>query len=359
MHVGGGEGPRVLQVEVSTRCSFRCVMCPRTIFATSWVEKDMSPEVFERAISTSNSVEYVHLQGWGEPLQNPHIFEMVRMAKARGAEVGITTNALLISERVVEKLVEAGLDRVTISVAGATREVHERVRVGSNYWALLNSIELFRRVKRARGRPTLALNLLMTKQNIYELPALVDLAGQYDVDEVIAMNLDYVPIKQLEDKAVFVCSGRPSRDYVNAIKSAKRRAERLGVTFADRMLSLFELTVCPENPLESTFITVDGMVAPCVYLHLPTSLPYIPRVFCGVEHRVDKLYFGNVLERGVDEIWSSEKYRSFREFFAARRKIEERIVEIPPFRVSIEYESWLREHPLPEPCRTCYKAFGI
>ena len=80
------------QIEVTTRCNLKCVMCPVTVFADRWPARDMSWETFERIAQAFERVKWVPLQGWGEPLLHRRLFDMIERAKSAGCKVGFTTN---------------------------------------------------------------------------------------------------------------------------------------------------------------------------------------------------------------------------------------------------------------------------
>jgi len=88
-------------------------------------------------------------------------------------------------------------------------------------------------------------------------------------------------------------------------------------------------------------ITYNGQITPCVYLHLPTKSNRIVRVFKGKVLEIEKVYFGDV---GDEKSWKS--YSNFGKIFERRKSLMWYVLptEIPP---------------LPEPCKTCYKAYGV
>jgi radical SAM protein with 4Fe4S-binding SPASM domain len=88
----------------------------------------------------------------GEPLLHPQIHEFVRYAKQKGLiDVYFNTNAMLLTEEVSERLIEAGLDRISISFEGFTKAVYEKHRVGATYETVLANIEHLQRVKSRLG----------------------------------------------------------------------------------------------------------------------------------------------------------------------------------------------------------------
>lgn len=60
--------------------------------------------------------KFVALHGFGEPLLHPKIFEFVKIAHDRGFRTRFSTNGKLLSRDVLDKLVDAGLDLLWVSI---------------------------------------------------------------------------------------------------------------------------------------------------------------------------------------------------------------------------------------------------
>ncbi|HDJ25951.1 MAG TPA: radical SAM/SPASM domain-containing protein, partial [Candidatus Bathyarchaeota archaeon] len=58
---------RCVQVEVTSRCFLRCVMCPLTALADRWVPLDMEERVLEQLVEDADLADMIYLSGWGEP----------------------------------------------------------------------------------------------------------------------------------------------------------------------------------------------------------------------------------------------------------------------------------------------------
>ncbi len=333
-----------VQVEVTTHCQLRCVMCPRSVF-DDWVCEHMDVRTFT-AIPFEN-FRYVHLQGWGEPLMNPRIVDMIEFVKDRGCTVGITTNGVLLG-KLAPDLLSSGIDVVAISIAGAKDETQKRIR-GFPLSELLENVEILSGLRRG-DRPRITLVTMMLKDTISELPKLVELARDVGADELIANNLDYIPSERLLGLEVF--SERENERFSKVIKEAEALAKELGVKFLAKPIKLEEVLVCAENPIRNCLVTVRGDVCPCVYLHLPTKSDRIVRFFRGRRVEVGKTYFGNVRE-GFANVWNGEEYRSFRGVFSDRLK------SLNALLYTVSFPSGVLIPELPDVCRTCYKAYSV
>ena len=222
----GGRPFEAFQIEVTTRCLLRCAMCPRVALAEQWPEMDLPWETFQRLASAFDRTRHVHLQGWGEPLL--HI-DMIALAKGAGCRVGLTTNGMRLELATGQRLLELDLDLIAISIAGATADTHERIRVGSDFALILENVRrlLALRAAQEKRRPKVELSYLMTRANVVELPKAVELAASLSVDELFATNLDYVVTPEHDDLKAFGCP--PLREaFVRTVDEARAAVQLQG-----------------------------------------------------------------------------------------------------------------------------------
>jgi GTP 3',8-cyclase len=122
-----GHGRRIgdLRVSVTDRCNFRCQYC-MPADGLPWLERSeiLTFEEIERLVSlfVSMGVGDVRLTG-GEPLVRKDFPRLVSMlARIDGLnDLSVTTNAYLL-ERDAAALVEAGIDRVNVSIDSLQRD---------------------------------------------------------------------------------------------------------------------------------------------------------------------------------------------------------------------------------------------
>jgi len=353
------------QIEPTTRCQLKCVMCPKTVYTDDWLTGDMPLSVYEKISRYFHLIQRVHLQGWGEPLLHPNLFDMIQIANSENCLTSLTTNGALLAQDMSEELIRKGVDTVAISIAGAMRETHENIRRGSHFDHLIGNIKTLANLKfKMRSKtPLIVLSFLMTKTNIEELPEAVSLAKDIGINEVVATNLDYVPKKAQDDMKIFSCN-KADINFKNYIHTAEKRAHQLKMPFRNYPLELEEVIVCEMNPLHIVSLSFDGCISPCIYLNIP-SRGLISRIFCGKHYEIERQCFGNLEESDFMEIWTGTPYENFRKVYQDRLNILKKIYSdiggtfhnLSGVEKSIESE--LLENPLPEICRSCYKAYHI
>ncbi|MFN8628683.1 MAG: radical SAM protein [Candidatus Binatia bacterium] len=127
-------GPAYVNIDVTHRCNLQCYYCrwhsplAETQRLQPTMPKDLSPDTFAalcaelRAMGT-RTVQFV---GAGEPLLHPHIFELIRIAKACDLAVLMYTNGTLLRAERLRSLMASGLDVLRVSLAATSNAEYVR-----------------------------------------------------------------------------------------------------------------------------------------------------------------------------------------------------------------------------------------
>lgn len=149
-----GKFPLFLDVEVTSACNLKCPFCATTfrgsVIKKGFMQLGVSKGIIDEGVD--NGLYGVKFNIRGEPLLHPEIHNFVRYAKQKGLiDVYFNSNAILLNLETAKKLIDAGLDRISISFEGYTKEVYERHRVGANYETVLRNIENLQSLKKRLG----------------------------------------------------------------------------------------------------------------------------------------------------------------------------------------------------------------
>lgn len=113
-------------VELTTRCNLNCVICARHQVMTR-VQGDMDEDTFAALVDSNPHVRLYILVGWGEMMLNKRFFEMVDYLGRKNKRIALTTNATLMTDENVRKLVNSAISHITMSVDGIDK-VYESIR---------------------------------------------------------------------------------------------------------------------------------------------------------------------------------------------------------------------------------------
>ncbi len=342
------------QIELTTRCPLRCRMCIRES-CPDWRHADMDFNKFKGITPYLRQVETVVLEGWGEPLLYPHLADVVRIAGEAGCRAGFVTSGKGLNRGYAADLLDAGIDFIGFSLAGATSETHNAIRVNSDLSELVRAIEavLRARAERNSGKPGVHLVYLMMKDNLREIPLLPQFAADLGVNEISIINLIHVTNEWQQGQSVYLGD---TAEAESKLREAQGRARELKIRIRLPSLSPLEIAICDENPLRNLFISVDGETAPCVYLHPPVPSSY-RKFFQGRETATGKLSFGNIFNQDLEDILGNRQYIEFMNSFIERKRALDDL-----FANTTARAAYLRGKGLPAPappCRSCHRMLGF
>jgi pyrroloquinoline quinone biosynthesis protein E len=168
-----------MNLELTTRCPFRCPQCYCSLEGGKDLDYNTALHWIQEA--AQNKIHTVNLSG-GETLIYPHLPELIRACKDAGMEANIAVSGYGITKEVLEKLIACGTYDICISLNGSTREINDLSRQG--YDEAIHTLRLLQELK----YPNVCINWVMQKTNAADFPAMIDLAKQYAVKELVVMG---------------------------------------------------------------------------------------------------------------------------------------------------------------------------
>jgi radical SAM protein with 4Fe4S-binding SPASM domain len=268
--------PDVFAIESTNYCNIRCIMCPRG-----------EPDVMDRALGHMDDEVFRKIvDGWdlfsepcwfhwfGEPLMHPRLFEQIAYAKAAGvANLGISSNATLLTEKYCARILESELDTLMLCIDGANAQTYERIRKSAafGYEDVCANVRRFleRRSRSGRSKPHTILQIIVmedTREQLDEFEAIWTAAG---ADEIL--------FKQ------YTAWGNQSETDFAALAPHEQIAQ----------LRTVRAHPC-WNMWSSVVIAWDGTVVPCCYDYNGT------------------MPMGSVRTQPLAEIWNGDAYRALR-----------------------------------------------
>jgi heme d1 biosynthesis radical SAM protein NirJ len=168
------------------RCNLTCKHCYALSADHDYEGELNTAEVFGVMDDLKAYKVPVLILSGGEPLMRPDLFEIAQRAKAMRFYVGLSTNGTMIDEAMAERVAATGFDYVGISLDGL-RETHDKFRRLEG--AFDRSLAAVRHL-RARG-VKVGLRFTMTALNAHDLPALLQLMRDEQVDKFYFSHLNY------------------------------------------------------------------------------------------------------------------------------------------------------------------------
>ena len=299
--------PRSLYLETTSRCNSLCETCILT-FGGREPARDLGWDEFRAVVDQFPVLERALLHGIGEPLLNRDLPRMVAHLKARGAVVLFNSNAISLSPRIGEELIQAGLDELRVSLDASTREMYARIRGVDAFDKVMANLEQFAVLRRGRGAPAVSLWFTALRENIEEIPGLVPLALRSGAGAIHLQRLVYNGLGLATEAQSL--HGRLEERESALIQETEAQARRAGVLFSASGATTPEVSLAPSHddrpwsacrrPWGLVYVTVHGNVLPCCIA------PWITQHYEGI-------ILGNLFKQSLPEIWWGERYLTFRD----------------------------------------------
>ena len=214
----------------------------------------------------------LQLQGSGDPLLHLHFFQMVRYAVDRGMRVTTTTPLCILPQYRAVECLQSGLGTLYIALDAATPETYCRLYGKDKLAKVLRNVQRLVDVRRSDNGNGLRLFLasLVSRDNLAELPSLVQLAHDARLDGMI-LQLAGSTAGESPFHAMRTVSSKhdlrnedPDR-VTFFLMCAQSRAQALGIDLhLPASCRPTPPTVLPESrPARRNYLAADGSLLPC------------------------------------------------------------------------------------------------
>jgi putative metalloenzyme radical SAM/SPASM domain maturase len=374
------EYPSKLFVEVTSRCNLNCVMCAKQHRNGISLDGDLELSTFGALNDVFPGLDALVLNGIGEPLLNSHLEQFIAQAKKKMPEqswVGFQSNGLLLNNLRAISLVDAGLDKICLSMDGASPSTFSSIRAGGQLQDLECALTAITTAKALCSRPDLQIGVeyVVMRDNLDELPAALRWAAARGANFAIVSHLHPYDEQHISQCAYDTCTdealalfnkwtslaalaGVEMQRYFDILwKYKKKPEEQMVLNYVDTMradaqyqginLDLKRLFAMDYSRMEAVDIAFEQAREAARQTGLDLRLPEIVprgRRSCdfieqggafiswdgsmhpcyqlwhtchsyanGWQHPIQPWIFGNVADRGVLDIWNSKEFRAYRE----------------------------------------------
>ena len=352
---------RLLQVESAFACNLRCVMCPWREMAKAAANHGIMTQTVWQAIHPYlDRVQSVDFTGGGEPLLQPKLAEWIADATKAGCETGFLSNGLLLTEEKLKKILAAGIKWICISMDGATAEMYNKIRIGSNFDRVCENVANIARLRNG-NIPKIMINFVLMDINVHQMDDIVQLAAHLGVDQVNFKQCDVIRGEAGKGFGLFASEKTMEiRRLQKSLDKARRLAKKLKVATTAFAFTPQELAVCEQDPRDSLFIRYDGTVAPCINLALGG-----PTTFLGEEVTMTSVHYGRLPGDDLMDLWETQRCRFYREKFQERVEKHENVIVNRLLggsggnRLKVLKEAREAMPPPPEGCNVCHYLYDI
>ena len=263
--------PVEIILEITNNCNLDCIMCPRVNMKRA--VSNMKLDLFKKIIDeVKDHAELVYLAGGlGEPTMHRNLGAMIAYCKANNVRVGLSTNATILTKKITDTILTNQPDLILLSLDGATKEIHEKIRVNSVFERTMGMVKYFLEEKQKRN-----LEKIYTIVQMIYMPA-----NKSEAEEFKSKWQQFKSVNEVRFKKFLYLQGA---DY-----------------YPEPVKNDFSANSCV-LPWRQLSISHDGKVAICCRDLDFTTIT------------------GDVTENTIQEIWNSDQFRRYRELISSQKK---------------------------------------
>lgn len=296
--------PDSLQVEITSSCNLKCIMCPLTLGSTlsSHDPGHMKEMVWEQVLEAAKHVEWVCVVGFGEPTTNPRCLSMLGDLDRMQKRFTLSTNAYSLRKEFVEGLAQfKHLKHVNVSIDSPDPKVFFDIRKGDldRVWDGLRLL--------ANGLPSnvsLTVTTVLMESNVATLAAFPAKLHEVGVKKFVMGGM-YDLTSQLGDQQV------DDDEFGVHLDNIKSECKKYGIeVHCDLSLDDFKDT-------QSFYLGNWGTEHKTKQCLLPWLYPFMDKngdIFpCCYGSGDRAAVMGNINEENMEEIWEGERFQRFRQ----------------------------------------------
>lgn len=299
---------RLVAWETTRNCNLDCMHCRASATQGPYSGELDTPAALRLLDQISQVGEPIVILTGGEPLLRDDIFEIAKYGTAKGLRMVMAPNGTLITQAIARQMADSGIQRISISLDGATQEGHDRFRgVDGAFDGALRGIRLAK-----EAGVEFQINTTITKTNLDQIPKIQELAvnlgavahhifllvptgrGKYIVDQEISAEEYERTLNWFYDqrgKTPLQLKATCAPHYYRILRQ-RSKTEGKSVTFETHGMD-----AVTRGCLGGTgfcFISHRGVVQPCGFLNINC---------------------GDITKTPFDEIWNlSDVFLSLRNF---------------------------------------------
>jgi radical SAM protein with 4Fe4S-binding SPASM domain len=280
--------PMRVLYDITYACNLRCTHC----FTDSGKQHndELNPDEkidLVRQIKDLG-VNRISIAG-GEPLICNDTEMLLHELKCNDIIASITTNGLLLERKRIEALSQYSIRNLTLSIDGATEEVHDAIRGHGAFKKLLQIIELVSTYYKGNW----SLKVTLTSSNVHQIVDFIELALQYDCPSIKFNTIRETGRAKINrDLILTPFQYGKTINQIQNLSDSKKYQIRIAPPLNPFMLQDYhfvkELGFGCNAGRESIYIDPTGNVKPCTQFD-------------------DSWICGNIREKSLFEIWHNSE----------------------------------------------------
>jgi MoaA/NifB/PqqE/SkfB family radical SAM enzyme len=300
--------PMQISIQPNERCNARCIMCDSWKETKDFISSDEIIDVLSELSEWVGNDFFVQIAG-GEPLIYKGIYDIFTFCADKKIITKISTNGIALNEKVCDKIIESGLQFLSVSLDSHIADIHDKYRgVEGTFQKAVKGIKYLSEY----GKLTLGISSLLMKENIATFPETVDFFLSLPIDRFLFQPIrvwteDIPPEKWIEYE-YWVNDEAAVMRTVKYLTEKKKNDARIFNSEQD----ILDLIPYFSDPLSMA----DSNRKKCYIGYERIIVNYKGEVYLGCARYGS---VGNIKEQSVKEMWNSDKAKNIRKQMAECR----------------------------------------
>lgn len=164
--------PRLIAWEVTRRCNLKCQHCRAQACDKEYEGEFSTEECFKLLDNIASFAKPIIILTGGEPMFRKDIYEISKYGKSLGLKMVMAPCGQFITKENVQKIKESGIERISLSIDGSTKETHDQFRqVEGAFESVINAAKIAK-----ENELEFQVNTTITKHNYKQLDDIFNLA---------------------------------------------------------------------------------------------------------------------------------------------------------------------------------------
>jgi len=195
------EFPRVIELEITNQCNFNCLMCKTGNDSSERNRGIMSKQIYDNLIEEIKGKDVaLKFVGFGESLINTQFIELAKIAKNSGIICHLTTNGSLLTDEIIDELIEIQFDSIKFSFQGVERKGYLLLRQTDDFDLLLSKIEKLFKKRGELEKPYITIGTSITNENKEQVEEFILICKNIcDKVEIGVTTLEFMEVDKVKD----------------------------------------------------------------------------------------------------------------------------------------------------------------
>lgn len=250
----------------------------------------------------------------GEPLLYKNIIQLVNLATRKGLKVSLNTNDFLLSQNILDELLNAGLMALNVSIDSPFSERHDNLRgLNGMFDKVISNLKQYK----SNAVPfVLNIRMVLSKYNYKDIDKMIDLA--------LNLNADLLSIDMIEADSknkYFLLNKNEILEFRNKIiPKLIQKIETLNISDNLKKYNIKEIKDIFNIDFNKIENYVNGIYWPNDRIKEKCDIPNSFMIIEGdgnvlpcnaVEYNREKIV-GNIFDNPIQQLWESDKWEKFR-----------------------------------------------